>query len=89
MLRLRSVWWTYLDQPLGREVSDMSDLVLLSGERAKREQADQAKLISGLRELLAMAENGEIKAVCYAAIDCNNDNVTLGVFRGEDIGIQK
>ena len=63
--------------------------VLLSGERTKREQADQAKLISGLRELLAMAENGEIKAVCYAAIDCNNDNVTLGVLRGEDIGLHE
>jgi hypothetical protein len=37
----------------------MSDLVLLSGERAKREQADQAKLVTGLRELVAMAERGE------------------------------
>lgn len=48
----------------------MSNLVLLSGEREKREQAHQAKLIAGLQELLAMAENGQIKAVCYAALDC-------------------
>jgi hypothetical protein len=41
----------------------MSNLVLLSGERAKREQADQMKLIAGLQELLARAENGEIKHV--------------------------
>jgi hypothetical protein len=61
----------------------MSNLVLLSGERAKREQADQAKLVTGLRELLAMAERGEINAVCFAAIDYGNDNVTLGVLRGE------
>lgn len=42
----------------------MSNLVLLTGERAKHEKADQIKLIAGLKELLAMVENGEIKAVC-------------------------
>ena len=67
----------------------MSNLVLLSGERAKREQADQMKLIMGLQELLAMEERGEIKAVCFAAIDFNNDNVTLGVLRGEDTALHE
>jgi hypothetical protein len=32
----------------------MSNLVLLSGERAKREQADQMKVVKGLQELLAI-----------------------------------
>ena len=37
---------------MARKVSDMSNLVLLSGERVKREQADQKKLVIGLKELL-------------------------------------
>ena len=41
---------------MARKVSDMSNLVLLSGERGKREQANQRKLIIGLQELLARAE---------------------------------
>ena len=67
----------------------MSNLVLLSGERAKREQADQMKLIMGLQELLAMAESGEIKAVCFASIDRANENVTLGILRGEDTALHE
>ena len=67
----------------------MSNLVLLSGERAKREQADQMKLIMGLQELLAMAESGEIKAVCFASIDLANENVTLGILRGEDTALHE
>ena len=67
----------------------MSNLVLLSGERGKREQADQRKLIIGLQELLARAESGELKALCYASIDSDNQNVTLGVLRGEDTGLHE
>lgn len=67
----------------------MSDLVLLRGEREKREQADQAKLIAGLQDLLAMAEQGKIKAVCFATIDCDNDSVSVGVLRGEDTGLHE
>jgi hypothetical protein len=63
---------------MARKVSDMSNLVLLSGERVKREWAHQKKLIIGLKELLARAETGELKALCYASIDNDNQNVTLG-----------
>jgi hypothetical protein len=61
----------------------MSNLVFLSGEHEKRELADQAILIAGLQELLRMAETGQIKAVCYAALDSSGDNFTLGVLRDE------
>jgi hypothetical protein len=63
--------------------------VLLSGERERREQADQAKLIAGLQELLAMAESGQIKAACYAALDCSSDNFTVGVLRDETTGLHE
>jgi hypothetical protein len=67
----------------------MSNLVLLSGERGKREKADQKKLIMGLQELLARAETGELKALCYASIDSDGQNVTLGVLRGENTGLHE
>jgi hypothetical protein len=74
---------------MARKVSDMSNLVLLSGERGKREKADQKKLIMGLQELLARAETGELKALCYASIDSDGQNVTLGVLRGENTGLHE
>ena len=74
---------------MARKVSDMSNLVLLSGERVKREQADQKKLVIGLKELLARAENGELKVLCYASIDSDNQNVTLGVLSGESTGLHE
>ena len=74
---------------MARKVSDMSNLVLLSGERGKREKADQKKLIIGLQELLARAETGELKALCYASIDSDGQNVTLGVLRGDDTGLHE
>ena len=74
---------------MARKVSDMSNLVLLSGERGKREKSDQKKLIIGLKELLARAEAGELKALCYASIDSDNQNVTLGVLCGENTGLHE
>ena len=74
---------------MAQKVSDMSNLVLLSGERGKREKADQKKLIIGLKELLARAEAGELKALCYASIDSDGQNVTLGVLRGENTGLHE
>lgn len=67
----------------------MSNLVLLNGEREKREQVDQAKLIAGLQELLTMAQTGQIKAVCYAALDFSGDNFTVGVLRDENTGLHE
>lgn len=65
----------------------MSNLVLLDGEREKREQVEQAKLVAGLRELLAMAVSGQIKGVCYAALDYTSDNFTVGVLRDQSTGL--
>jgi len=67
----------------------MSNLVLLSSERIKRQEADQKKLIVGLQELLARAETGEMKALCYAAIDSDNQSVSLGILRGENTGLHE
>lgn len=67
----------------------MSNLVLLSGERIKRQQADQKRLIIGLQELLARAETGELKALYYAAIDTDNQSVSLGILRGESTGLHE
>ncbi len=36
-----------------------------------------------------MAENGQIKAVCYAALDCSGDNFTVGVLRDETTGLHE
>jgi hypothetical protein len=41
------------------------------------------RLIAGLQELLAMAERGEIKAVCYAALDSGGQNFAVEVLRDE------
>jgi hypothetical protein len=71
------------------KVSDMSNLVLLSGERVKRKKANQKKLVIGLKELLARAEAGELKALCYASIDSDNQNVTLGILHGQDTGLHE
>ena len=42
-----------------------------------------------MQELLAMAESGQIKAVCYAALDCSSDNFTVGVLRDETTGLHE
>lgn len=64
-----------------------ADLVLLSNERAKRERDEQLQLISNIRELLAMAESGQIKAICYAALDRTGDGCTTGAFRGDSTSL--
>lgn len=67
----------------------MSNIVLLSEERARRAQEDQMRLIAGLQELLAMAASGKIKAICYAALDCSGDNFMVGVLRDETTGLHE
>ena len=42
-----------------------------------------------MQELLARAEAGELKALCYASIDSDNQNVTLGVLRGDNTGLHE
>ena len=36
-----------------------------------------------------MAESGQIKAACYAALDCSSDNFTVGVLRDETTGLHE
>ena len=57
----------------------MTNLVLLKDERSKKQIGAQKKLIAGLQELLALAESGEIKAICYAGIAPDGGNITLGI----------
>jgi hypothetical protein len=42
-----------------------------------------------MQELLARAEAGELKALLLASIDSDNQNVTLGVLRGENTGLHE
>lgn len=65
------------------------DLILLREERARRAQEDQMNLIANLRELLEMAESGQIKAVCYAALDSSGHGFTVGASRGESTGLHE
>jgi hypothetical protein len=75
---------------IGMEIDPQTaDLVLLSNERAKREREEQLQLISNIRELLAMAESGQIKAVCYAALDYSGDDFTVGVLRAGTTGLHE
>ena len=67
----------------------MTNLVLISDERAKKSSDQQKKLITGLQELLARAESGELKAMCYASIDTDDESVTLGVLQGGDTGLHE
>ncbi len=36
-----------------------------------------------------MTESGQIKPVCYAALDCSGDNFTVGVLRDETTNLHE
>jgi hypothetical protein len=67
----------------------MTNLVLLQGERKKREKKTNKQLIAGLQELLAKAETGELKALCYGGIDEDGQTVSLGVLHDEKTGLHE
>jgi hypothetical protein len=67
----------------------MGNLVLLSGERAKKELEEKQRIIVGLKELLARAECGELKAICYASVDTDGQNVTLGILQDDKTGLHE
>jgi hypothetical protein len=71
------------------EGEQMGNLVLLSGERAKKEMEEKQRLIVGLKELLARAECGELKAICYASVDADGQNVTLGILQDDKTGLHE
>jgi hypothetical protein len=67
----------------------MTNLVLLQGERKEREKEINRQLVSGLQELLAKAETGELKALCCGGIDGDGHTVSLGVLHGENTGLHE
>lgn len=67
----------------------MTNLVLLNSQRSKKDEQDRADLVNGLKELLARAEQGELKAVCYASIATDNESITLGILRGGSTGLHE
>jgi hypothetical protein len=67
----------------------MTNLVLLNSQRSKKDERDRADLVNGLKELLAKAELGELKAVCYASIATDNESITLGILKGSSTGLHE
>ena len=65
----------------------MTNLLLLNSQRAKKDEQERADLVNGLKELLAKAELGELKAVCYASIATDNESITLGILKGGSTGL--
>jgi len=39
--------------------------------------------------MLARAELGELKAVCYASIATDNESITLGILKGDSTGLHE
>jgi len=72
-----------------REVREMTNLVLLNSQRSKKDEQERADLVNGLKELLAKAELGELKAVCYASIATDNESITLGILKGGSTGLHE
>jgi len=67
----------------------MTNLVLLQGERKKREKEINKTLVTGLEELLAKAESGELKAMCYGGINADGQTVSLGVLHDDNTGLHE
>jgi hypothetical protein len=65
-----------------------ANLVLLSEEREKKAVQDQAALVLGLKNLLEAAENGEVKGVCYATVN-NDDQLSFGILSTPDCGVHE
>ena len=65
-----------------------ANLVLLSEEREKKAVQDQAALVLGLKNLLEAAENGELKGVCYATVN-NDDQLSFGILSTPDCGVHE
>lgn len=67
----------------------MTNLVLLNTQRSKRDEENRAHLVNGLKDLLAKAELGEIKALCYASIAIDGENITLGILKDDSTGLHE
>lgn len=67
----------------------MTNLVLLSGEREKKDLEGQRRLIEGLQELLVRAEAGDLKALCYGGIGADGQSISLGILHNGAIGLHE
>jgi hypothetical protein len=65
-----------------------ANLVVLSEEREKEAVQDQAALVLGLKNLLEAAENGELKGVCYATVN-NDDELSFGILSTPNCGVHE
>jgi hypothetical protein len=63
-------------------------LVVLSEEREKKTIQDQEALVLGLKKLLEAAENGELKGVCFATVN-TDDELTFGILATPDCGVHE
>jgi hypothetical protein len=66
----------------------MADLILIDTERVKQSSKDKAEMIRNLREVLAQAEAGKLKGICFAAVDHDGD-IQLGALRRKGCGIHE
>ena len=65
-----------------------ANLVLLSEARDKKAVQDQEALVHGLKRLLEAAENGELKGVCYATVN-TDDELSFGILSTPDCGVHE
>ena len=67
----------------------MTNLVLLNQERGKKISEGQQRLVEGLEDLLKKAKDGELKGLCYASIEVENDAIVLGVLHADTCGLHE
>jgi hypothetical protein len=66
----------------------MSQLISLVHERQRKTAKDNEALVSSLKELLASAERGELKGLCFASVR-HDDMLSFGVLPTEACGVHE
>jgi hypothetical protein len=69
----------------GTEERAMTNLVLLSQVRAKKNIEGQENIVAGVKKLLKAAEDGELKGICFATVN-QTDVLSFGVLHTPDCG---
>jgi hypothetical protein len=67
----------------------MAELVSINEERSRRAGQEQLQLIERLKDLLARAESGQLRVLCYAGIEGDDNDITLGILRSRKCGIHE
>ena len=73
----------------GRKGIAMTNLVLLNQERSKKVLEGQQRMVEGLEDLLRKAKAGELKGLCYASIEVEDDTIVLGVLHADNCGLHE